>query len=146
MISTHLGLKVEHHDDGSAPGMYDLKIIFTNGSYAAVEVTTCADSESIATWNLMNGDGKVWIAPELRGGWSVAVNPSTRVQKLKKELPKFLSQLEEAGITQTYAQSNSKRKPRDRGSASRRYRSAREHLLDHRAPLRTKWRGSAGPQ
>ena len=101
MIGAHLGLRVVEHDDGSASGMYDLTIFLPGGAYAAAEVTSCADPESIETWNLMNGDDDKWLFPELRGGWLVTVNPSARVKTLRKDLPKFLLQLERAEITET---------------------------------------------
>jgi hypothetical protein len=103
MIGAHLGLQVEEHDDGSAPRMYDLTIFLPGGAHAAVEVTSCADSESIETWNLMNGDDEEWVFPDLTGGWLVAVSPHARVKRLKTDLPAFLLQLEREKITETHS-------------------------------------------
>jgi hypothetical protein len=97
IISAELGLPVEIHDDGSSPGMYDLRID-PKGRSGAVEVTACADPESTETWNLMNGRGEVWVVDGLRGGWLVTVLPSCRVRQLKAELPTILRRLEAADI------------------------------------------------
>ncbi|MGH7931108.1 MAG: hypothetical protein ACREQV_25325 [Candidatus Binatia bacterium] len=101
IVRAHLGLEVTPYDDGSVDGMYDLTVTLPDGSHAAVEVTSAADSDSIETWNLMNGRGEVWRFPELRGGWLVAVHPAARVQKLRQQLPLLLGRLERAGITET---------------------------------------------
>jgi hypothetical protein len=77
--------------------MYDLRID-PEGRCRAVEVTACADPESIETWNLMNGGDKVWVVNDLHGGWVVSVFPSCRVRQLRAELPTLLRGLEEAGI------------------------------------------------
>jgi hypothetical protein len=98
MISAELGLPVEMHDDGSSPGMYDLRID-SKGGWGAVEVTACADPESTETWNLMNGRGEVWVVDGLGGGWLVTVLPSCRVRQLKAELRTLLRRLEAADIT-----------------------------------------------
>jgi hypothetical protein len=60
IISAELGLPVEEHDDGSSPGMYDLRID-PKGRSGAVEVTACADPEATETWNLINRRGEVWV-------------------------------------------------------------------------------------
>jgi hypothetical protein len=98
MISAELGLPVEKHDDGSSPGMYDLRID-PKGRWGAVEVTAYADPESTETWNLMNGSKEVWVVDGLSGGWLVTVLPSCRVRQLKAELPTLLRRLEATGIT-----------------------------------------------
>jgi hypothetical protein len=47
------GCTVEAHDDGSRPGMYDLKIVYPHGSIGAVEVTAAADAVRVELWRLV---------------------------------------------------------------------------------------------
>jgi hypothetical protein len=91
--------RVAQHDDGSLPGMYDLKITCADGSIGAVEVTAAADAEQIELWKLVGGKGKRWIEPSLVGGWLVRVLPSTRARKLHKQLPDLLEELEHEGVS-----------------------------------------------
>ncbi|MET0628215.1 MAG: hypothetical protein ABW033_07150 [Acidimicrobiia bacterium] len=88
-----LGVPVRQHDDGSADGMHDLDIVYSDRPSAAVEVTAAADGESIAAWKQLNGNGR-WIEPTLKGGWSVTVDPAARTKRIKKELPDLLGILE----------------------------------------------------
>lgn len=59
---------VKQHDDGSKPGMYDLKIIYPDGSLGAVEVTATANAQQLELWKLVGGQGKRWLEPSLVGG------------------------------------------------------------------------------
>lgn len=102
-IAATLGLRVEQHDDGSQPGMHDLHI-FTVDGLAAVEVTAAADSESIQLWKLINGREERWIEPDLQGGWMVHLEPTARANRLLKELPALLKELEGKGVTQIPSQ------------------------------------------
>ncbi len=88
------GVKVEHHDDGSRPSMYDLDLVRAGQPFGACEVTAAADAESIELWNIINGGGERWIDRDLLGGWMVTVTPQCRAKRLKKELPGLLRTLE----------------------------------------------------
>ncbi len=99
MMSHALGLPVVQHDDGSSEGMHDLEVLY-DGETAAVEVTSAADGESIALWNLMNGRNERWVVDELQGGWMVSLEPSARAKRLKTELPRLLRELEISGLTE----------------------------------------------
>ncbi len=108
-ISSALGgVPVTRYDDGSQPGMYDLKIVYPGRSWAAVEVTAAADAESIELWNLINGRGR-WVEPDLAGGWSVGLRPGARVRRLRAELPILLRLLEELRVREV------RRRPSRRG-------------------------------
>jgi hypothetical protein len=85
---------VEQHDDGSRPGMYDLKIVYPNDQIGAVEITAAADAQQIELWKLIGGRGKRWLAPKLAGGWVVEVRPSARARDLHRHLPDLLHALE----------------------------------------------------
>lgn len=88
------GVKVEQHDDGSRPSMYDLDLLRDEVPLGACEVTAAADAESIELWNIINGSDKRWIEPGLLGGWIVTVTPRCRAKRLRRELPALLRTLE----------------------------------------------------
>lgn len=99
MIEYALGVPVVQHDDGTLPRMHDLDIAYSDGRRGAVEATAAADAASIELWNLMNSGGR-WIVDNLAGGWAVSLHPHARAQRLWKELPLFLSRLEQLGVTE----------------------------------------------
>ncbi|MEJ5913127.1 hypothetical protein [Pseudokineococcus sp. 1T1Z-3] len=98
-IGATLGTVVEQHDDGSRPSMHDLAFTTSDGTTAAVEVTAAADSNSIELWKLVNGSDERWIVPGLHGGWIVALQPNARANRLIRDLPDLLLELEARGIT-----------------------------------------------
>lgn len=91
-------VEVRQHDDQSRDSMYDLDLIYPDGSKAAVEVTSAVDGESVALWKLMNGGGR-WQEPSLVGGWSVSLAPSARAKLIKSRLPILLADFELRGLT-----------------------------------------------
>jgi hypothetical protein len=97
VIAYALQVPVEQHDDGSVDGMHDLDVIYPDRPRAAVEVTTAADGEAIALWNLLNGGGR-WVEPTLKGGWAVSLLPTARAKRVREELPPLLEILERSGI------------------------------------------------
>lgn len=99
LISAALDVRVDQHDDGSLPGMYDLDISHRDQPRAAVEVTAAADQESIEIWNLMNGGGR-WCEEGLVGGWMVELHPQARAKRLRRELPDLLRSLELQSVTE----------------------------------------------
>lgn len=103
-IAATLGLRVEQHDDGSRPGMHDLNILTANRGLAAVEVTAAADPDSIQLWKLVNGRDERWTVPNLQGGWMLHLEPTARAKRLLQEVPAFLEELEDKGITEIPSQ------------------------------------------
>jgi hypothetical protein len=100
-IEAATGVPVTQHDDGSEPAMHDLEIHFP-GAPAAVEVTGAVDERAAELWNVANRSGR-WIAPDLVGGWFVYVDPygwRPRDARLHRDLPAFLRDLEELGVTE----------------------------------------------
>lgn len=98
VIEKALGLPVRQHDDGSAPSMHDLDIVYPNERAGAVEITAAADPTTIELWNLMNGSDERWLEAGVRGGWMVSVFPNARAKTLKSELPALLAELERREI------------------------------------------------
>jgi hypothetical protein len=97
ILQAALAVPVEQHDDQSMPGMYDLRILYPDGSAGAVEVTATADGEMIAFSRAI--DWEAWDVAELRGVWAVWAAASARVKtRLKNELPLVLGTFEMAGV------------------------------------------------
>lgn len=90
---------VELHDDGSSPGMYDLKIVCPDGSIGAVEITAAADGERIGLWREVRKRDLIRQEPDLDGGWLVRVLNSARARDLDMHLATLLRKLERDGHT-----------------------------------------------
>jgi hypothetical protein len=88
---------VEPHDDGSRPSMYDLKIVYPDGSIGAVEVTTATDGERTGLWREVRKRDLIRQEPDLMGGWLVRVLRSARARDLDTHLPGLLRELERDG-------------------------------------------------
>jgi hypothetical protein len=88
---------VELHDDGSVPGMYDLKIVYADGSTGAVEVTAAADAGRVELWREVRKRDLIRQEPDLVGGWLVRVLRSARVRDLDRDLAPLLRELERDG-------------------------------------------------
>jgi hypothetical protein len=90
---------VEPHDDGSRPSMYDLKIVYSDSSIGAVEVTMAADGERIGLWREVRKRALIRQEPDLIGGWLVRLLPSARARELDRQLTTLLRELERHGRT-----------------------------------------------
>jgi len=85
---------VEPHDDGTMPGMYDLKIVYPGGPAGAVEVTTAVDDERLELWQEVHKRALIRQQPGLIGGWLVRILHSARARDLDKQLGRLLRELE----------------------------------------------------
>jgi hypothetical protein len=91
------GCMVEAHDDGSQSSMYDLKIVYPDGSTGAVEVTTAVDDDRLELWREVRKRDLIGEEPGLNGGWLVRILRSARARDLDKYLPGLLRELELGG-------------------------------------------------
>jgi hypothetical protein len=91
------GCSVELHDDGSTPSMYDLKIVWPDGTTGAVEVTAAADAPRTGLWQEVRKRSLIRQEPNLAGGWLVRILTSAQARELDKHLPNLLRDLEQAG-------------------------------------------------
>jgi hypothetical protein len=87
-----LGVEVEHHDDGSQPSMYDLRVGPVAEPQVAVEVTMAADERRMAAATLLSGEAIP--APSLTGTWVVDLHPRTRLKHVYLRLEPILADLE----------------------------------------------------
>lgn len=92
------GVKLGLHDDGARSGMYDFDLFRGTHRIGICEVTTAADGDSIALWNLVNGDDAPLIDGGLLGGWLITLRRTARARALGAELPGHLRMLESQGI------------------------------------------------
>ena len=67
LMQSALGVPVEQHDDGSRPGMHDLRILYADRPAAAGEVAAAAEHASVELWHAVNGAGERCVVPSLRG-------------------------------------------------------------------------------
>lgn len=96
IIRAALGVPVHLHDDGSAPGMYDLRIDQPQGP-AAAEVIACIDAEAVEAWKLISKRGGFLTLDGLSRQWTVRILPTARVKELHQLLSTKLSSLEQGG-------------------------------------------------
>lgn len=90
---------VDHYDDGSRPGMFDLLIRYSEQPAGAAEVTTATDPKAVELQKLVNPRGQRWEDARLKGGWVVNLNPEIAKNKsLVAGLPELLEGLERNDI------------------------------------------------
>ncbi|MCW2744889.1 MAG: hypothetical protein JWM48_1439 [Mycobacterium sp.] len=64
-----------------------------------MEVKTATDAAATELWKVANGSTQPVDAPGLRDLWSVAVRAGTSLQRVKRQLPDFLADLERDNMT-----------------------------------------------
>ena len=84
------------NDDGSMPGMYDLRIGSKDNPKFAIECFECVDSAFTETWNIGPARGPLSLA--LKNNWIVEISPATRIKKFKQNIEPILQELEKRGI------------------------------------------------
>lgn len=91
------GCSAELQDDGSRPSMYDLKIVYPDGTTGAVEVTAAADAPRTGLWQEVRKRSLIRQEPDLVGGWLVRILTSAQARELDRHLPGLLRDAEQAG-------------------------------------------------
>lgn len=76
--------------------MYELKIVYPNGTTRAVEVTAAADAPRTGLLQEVRKRCLIRQEPNLVGGWLVRILTSAQVRELDKRLPNLLRDLEQA--------------------------------------------------
>ena len=95
-IERALNRPVALHDDGSQPGMYDLRIGPVDAPNMAIEVVAAVDPVFNETWNIGPGSGPMQLG--IQGDWTVIIDPSTRLRTFRQQIEPQLQQLEARGI------------------------------------------------
>ena len=84
------------NDDGSMPGMYDLRIGSADAPEVAVECVGAVDARLTETWNVGPAKGPLELA--LRGDWTITLVPSARVKAIRQRVEPLLRELEYRGL------------------------------------------------
>jgi hypothetical protein len=100
IVQRTLGRNVEVNDDGTAPGLYDLRIGPRDAPEVAIECVGAVDPVSTQTWNI--GPAKGPLSLPLLGDWVVVIHPNARVKVLRSGLPELLRMLESVDIPEVW--------------------------------------------
>lgn len=96
IVERELKATTVKNDDGSAPGMYDLRIGPPQNPQLAIECFQCVDSAFTETWNIGPARGPLNLA--LKNNWTVVISPAARIKTFKQNVEPILQELEERGI------------------------------------------------
>jgi len=96
ILEKELEQKVTLHDDGSMPGMYDLRIGPADKPRMAIECVGAVDASLTEAWNVGPGRGPLELA--LTGDWIITLTPSARVKAIKRHIQPLLRWLESRGF------------------------------------------------
>ena len=100
VVQKALGCAVEVNDDGSAPGMYDLRVGPENRPQIAIECVGAVDPTFAELWNIGPAQGPWTLA--LRGDWIVCLSLEARIRDLKNSLETVLQELEARQIASAH--------------------------------------------
>jgi hypothetical protein len=104
IVQIHLGKSVWVHDDGTAPGMYDLRIGSLEMPDVAIEVIGAVDPASTETWNI--GPAKGPISVSVDGDWMVEISAACRIKDLRTNLSVLLKELERREVQLVHVDSH----------------------------------------
>lgn len=96
IVQKELKRKVELNDDGSKPGMYDLRIGLSNEPEVAIECVGAVDQAFTETWNV--GPAKGPLDVSVKGDWIITIKAGARVKVIKQRVEQLLQKLEARGI------------------------------------------------
>jgi hypothetical protein len=96
IVEQELRLKTVIHDDGTADGMYDLRIGPTNAPTYAIECFQAVDSAFTEIWNIGPVRGPLKLS--LENNWIVEVSTKARLKTFKQNIEATLQELERRGI------------------------------------------------
>lgn len=96
IIAREIRREVVLHDDGSRPGMYDLRIGSAESPEVAIECVGAVDPVRAATWNAGPGRGSFLL--QIRGDWVVELEPDTKVKQVRRALESLLTDCESLGV------------------------------------------------
>ena len=96
IVRSVLERAVERHDDGSSPGMYDLRIGPVDAPTVAIECVRAVDATYTETRKV--GPAKGPFSLPVRGDWIVEIAATARVKAVNQHLARILTQLERRGI------------------------------------------------
>lgn len=96
IVEKELKRTVVINDDGSAPGMYDLRAGPADAPEVAIECVGAVDQTYTETWNVGPARGPLQLA--IGGDWTVEITPAARVKAVRQRIEQLLQELEARGI------------------------------------------------
>jgi hypothetical protein len=96
IVAEELKRTVSIHDNGSAPGMYDLRIGPAHAPEVAIECVGAVDPAFTETWNIGPAKGSMQLS--ITGDWTITITPKARVKKMMQDVERLLRELEHRGI------------------------------------------------
>lgn len=107
IVEKELGRNVAINDDGSAPGMYDLRVGPKDAPELAIECVGAVDEAFAETWNIGPERGPLRLS--LTGDWNVSITATARIKAIKQRIEPLLRVLEGHGIDNLYVDYRLKR-------------------------------------
>lgn len=101
IVEKELNRAVVLNDDGSASGMYDLRVGPAAEPEVAIECVGAVDKTYTETWNIGPAKGPLQLS--IKGDWIVEIAPTARVKAIRQNIEQLLQELEARGINNVYA-------------------------------------------
>lgn len=108
ILERELKRDVVINDDGSASGMYDLRIGPAHTPEVAVECVGAVDPVRTATWKAGPAKGPLQLST--KGDWIITLEPTARIKTIKKRIESLLLELEKQELHRVRAHHNLKRR------------------------------------
>lgn len=96
ILQKELERSVVINDDGSKPGMYDLRIGPADAPEMSVECVGAVDPILTETWNVGRAKGPLKLG--ITGDWSITLGPRARIKAIKQRVEPLLRELEGRGL------------------------------------------------
>jgi len=96
IIQSELKKAVTINDDGSKPGMYDLRIGPLDAPEVAIECLGAVDQTFTETWNV--GPAKSPLELSTKGDWIITIADKASIKDIKQHIERILETLENRGI------------------------------------------------
>jgi hypothetical protein len=100
IVEKELGRTVVINDDGSAPGMYDLRVGSADAPEIAIECVGAVDQTYTETWNIGPAKGPLQLS--IKGNWIVEIAATARVKAIRQSIEQLLQELETRRIYNVY--------------------------------------------
>lgn len=100
VVEKELKRTVVINDNGTAPGMYDLRVGLADAPEIAIECVGAVDPIFTETWNIGPARGPLELS--LTGDWTVVIAVNAQVKAIKQCIEQLLQELENQGIQNVY--------------------------------------------
>lgn len=97
ILERELEREVIINDDGSVPGMYDLRVGPVDAPEMAIECVGAVDATYTETWNIGPAQGLLQLS-SLNGDWGIVIAKEARVKRIRNHVEHLLCELEDRNI------------------------------------------------